>query len=150
MESMTAIDTADVFRVLKPLFIQFHVSDSWYVCSVCCVDGAVRIPCWMKSLRQAVCFKVFSFWLARFQVPRGGFIKIQLQLDVTLTSSSEPSSPRWLGLLGSEEVTNLWNACKCVPFDMAYLRSLESLTLRRLMSYIYIYIYIWSTHSWCF
>ena len=28
--------------------------------------------------------------------------------------------------------------------------SVKSLTLRRLMSYIYIYIYIWSTYSWCF
>ena len=28
--------------------------------------------------------------------------------------------------------------------------NLNSLTLRRLMSYIYIYIYIWSTHSWYF
>jgi hypothetical protein len=61
----------------------------------------------MKSLKQAVCFKVFIYWLARFQIPRAVLMKIQLQLDVTLPSSSQPSGPRRLGLLDSEEVTNL-------------------------------------------
>ena len=38
----------------------------------------------------------------------------------------------------------------CAAYRMFNCFVESTLTLRRLMSYIYIYIYIWSTHSWCF
>ena len=54
----------------------------------------------------------------------------------------------WWGSDEQSSLAELHSATDTMRIHASTLRKVFTLTLRRLMSYIY--IYIWSTHSWCF